>query len=158
MNEKFTLPLLNIFLFLMMFSSCRDRDKKGAYTQLEQAKMDKELLSGIDRVKFEGTMDDKTLNLYVLKNKNGVEAAFSNYGQRLVSLMVPDKNGKIEDIVLGYSSLDKYQTNRPFFATFKAFIIKKSFDSSNASVFFLSVPLRICILAAGQTFSIDCFH
>ena len=113
--KNYTLPLINIFLFLMMFSSCRDRDKKGADTQLEQAKMDKELLSGIDRVKFEGTMDDKTLNLYVLKNKNGVEAAFSNYGQRLVSLMVPDKNGKIEDIVLGYSSLDKYQTNSGYF-------------------------------------------
>jgi len=93
----------------MMFSSCRDRDKKGADTQLEQAKMNKELLSGIDKVNFEGTIDDKTVNLYVLKNKNGIEAAFSNYGQRLVSLMVPDKNGKMEDIVLGYSSLDKYQ-------------------------------------------------
>ncbi len=110
-----TLPLINIFLFLMMLSSCRDRDKKGSETQLEQTKMDKELLSGIDKVNFEGTIDDKTVNLYVLKNKNGIEAAFSNYGQRLVSLMVPDKNGKMEDIVLGYSSLDKYQINSGYF-------------------------------------------
>jgi len=110
-----TLPLINIFLFLIMFSSCRDRDKKGADTQLEQAKMDNELLSGIEKVNFEGTIDDKSVNLYVLKNKNGIEAAFSNYGQRLVSLMAPDRNGKIEDIVLGYTTLKDYQTNSGYF-------------------------------------------
>ena len=57
----------------MIFSSCRDQDKKGADTQLEQAKMHKELLSGINRIDFEGTIDGKTVNLYVLKNKNGIE-------------------------------------------------------------------------------------
>jgi len=98
-----------------MFSSCRDQNKKGADTQVEQAKMAKELLSGIDRVNFEGTIDGKTVNLYVLKNKNGIEVAFSNYGQRLVSLMVPDKNGKLEDIVLGYTTLKDYQTNSGYF-------------------------------------------
>jgi aldose 1-epimerase len=55
------------------------------------------------------------VNLYVLKNKNGIEAAFSNYGQRLVSLMAPDRNGKIEDIVLGYTTLKDYQTNSGYF-------------------------------------------
>jgi aldose 1-epimerase len=100
-----------------MFSSCRDQNKKGTETQLEEVKMDKELLSGIERVNFEGTIDGKTVNLYVLKNKNGIEVAFSNYGQRLVSLMVPDKNGKMEDIVLGYSSLDKYQKNSGYFGS-----------------------------------------
>ena len=110
-----TLLLINIFLFLIMFSSCRDQNKKGADTQLEQAKMDKELLSGIERVNFEGTIDGKTVNLYVLKNINGIEVAFSNYGQRLVSLMVPDKNGKMEDIVLGYTTLKDYLTNSGYF-------------------------------------------
>lgn len=104
-----TLHLLNIFLILMLFAGCGDRDKKSTETQLEQSKIDKKLLSEIDRVNFEGTIDDNSVHLYALKNKNGIEAAFSNYGQRLVSLMVPDKNGKMEDIVLGYSSLDKYQ-------------------------------------------------
>lgn len=111
------LQLINIFLFLMIFSSCRDQDKKSADTQLEQAKMHKELLSGIDRVNFEGTIDGKTVNLYVLKNKNGIEVAFSNYGQRLVSLMVPDKNGKMDDIVLGYTTLKDYLTNSGYFGS-----------------------------------------
>ncbi len=112
-----TLPLINIFLFLTMFSSCKDQDKKGTDTQLDQAKMDKELNSGIDRVNFEGTIDDKTVNLYVLKNENGIEAAFSNYGQRLVSLMAPDRNGKMEDIVLGYTTLKDYLTNSGYFGS-----------------------------------------
>ena len=100
-----------------MLSSCKDQDKKGADTQVEEAKINKMLLSGINRIDFESSINDKTVNLYVLKNKNGIEAAFSNYGQRLVSLMVPDKNGKMEDIVLGYSSLDKYQKNSGYFGS-----------------------------------------
>ncbi len=45
-------------------------------------------------------------NLYILKNTNGITAAFTNYGQRLVSLAVPDSNGKFADIVLGFSTLE----------------------------------------------------
>ena len=37
-----------------------------------------------------------------------MEVTFTNYGQRLVSLLVPDKNGKLDDIVLGFSTLDEY--------------------------------------------------
>ena len=49
-----------------------------------------------------------SVKLYVLTNKNGIEATFTNFGQRLVSLYVPDKKGNFKDIVLGYSSLDQY--------------------------------------------------
>jgi len=102
------LPLLNLFLFLMLFTSCNERNKKSSLTQIEMNNTNIELLSGIDRVNFERTIDDKAVKLYVLKNKGGLEAVFSNYGQRLISLMVPDKNGEMKDIVLGYSSLDQY--------------------------------------------------
>jgi aldose 1-epimerase len=44
----------------------------------------------------------------VLKNKNGAEACITNYGGRLVSVMVPDKNGKMTDVVLGYDNVDQY--------------------------------------------------
>jgi aldose 1-epimerase len=57
---------------------------------------------------FHQTVDGLQVDLFILKNKNGLEMAVTNYGGRVVSLLVPDKNGKMEDIVLGYESLDGY--------------------------------------------------
>ena len=50
--------------------------------------------------------------LYVLKNKNGVEAVVSDFGALLVHLYVPDKNGVKRDVVLGYDDLNGYEHNR----------------------------------------------
>ena len=58
---------------------------------------------------FEKTIDGKQTHLYTLKNKNGVEAAITNFGGRLVSLLVPDKNGKMVDVVEGLTSIDGYK-------------------------------------------------
>jgi aldose 1-epimerase len=58
---------------------------------------------------FEKNIDGKQTHLYTLKNKNGVEAAITNFGGRLVSLLVPDKNGKMVDVVEGLSSIDGYK-------------------------------------------------
>lgn len=58
---------------------------------------------------FETTIDGKPTDLYVLKNHNGMEAAFTNYGGRVVSLLVPDKNGKMTDVVDGFNSVEGYE-------------------------------------------------
>jgi aldose 1-epimerase len=50
------------------------------------------------------------LELYSLTNKNGLAMTVTNFGGRIVTLLVPDKNGEIEDVVLGYDSLKKYLT------------------------------------------------
>jgi len=55
-----------------------------------------------------GVADGKPVYLYVLKNRNGVEAKFTNYGATLVSLLVPDRTGKFADIVLGYDDVNGY--------------------------------------------------
>ena len=47
--------------------------------------------SGLDKAKFETTVDSKKTDLYVLKNAEGMEVCLTNYGGRIVSLMVPDK-------------------------------------------------------------------
>ena len=65
-------------------------------------------LSGLDPQKFESTVAGKPTKLYVLKNKNGVEACITNFGGRLVSLMVPDKNGTLTDVVLGHDNIKDY--------------------------------------------------
>ena len=58
---------------------------------------------------FEKTIDGRHTHLYVLKNKNGMEAAITNYGGHLVALMVPGKAGKLTDVVIGFDDIDKYK-------------------------------------------------
>jgi len=57
---------------------------------------------------FKAVIDGDSISLYTLTNKNGLKADFTNYGQRLIALNVPDKNGKMGDVVLGLSTLDDY--------------------------------------------------
>ena len=61
---------------------------------------------------FEKTIDGKQTHLYVLKNKHGMEAAVTNYGGRIVSLLVPDKNGKLTDVVLGFESVEGFENSK----------------------------------------------
>jgi aldose 1-epimerase len=61
-----------------------------------------------DTAAFHDTVDGFSTALYVLKNKQGASAAVTNYGARLVSLLVPDKKGVLTDVVLGYDSVGKY--------------------------------------------------
>ena len=58
---------------------------------------------------FEKTIDGKQTHLYILKNKSGMEAAVTNYGGHLVSIMIPDKTGKLTDVAIGFDSIDGYK-------------------------------------------------
>lgn len=60
-----------------------------------------------DPVAFHDTVDGQSTNLYILKNKK-ISAAITNYGARVVSLLVPDQKGTLTDVVLGYDSIGKY--------------------------------------------------
>jgi aldose 1-epimerase len=65
---------------------------------------------------FQKSIDGKNADLYILKNKNGVEAAFTNYGARIISLKVPDQHGVQTDVVVGFSGVDQYiQSTEPYF-------------------------------------------
>ena len=65
-------------------------------------------LSGLDPVKFQTTVNDAQTHLYTLKNKAGMEVCITNFGGRIVSIMVPDKNGAMQDVVLGFDSIADY--------------------------------------------------
>jgi aldose 1-epimerase len=70
----------------------------------------------INRQDFKSVIDGKKVDLFTLKNKNELVAQITNYGGRVVSLWVPDKSGRFEDIVLGYDSLEGYlQSNEIYF-------------------------------------------
>jgi aldose 1-epimerase len=64
---------------------------------------------------FGKTPDGEQVDLYTLTNKNGMEAAISTYGGAVVSLEVPDRNGKLGDVVLGYDSIDGYGSDKSYF-------------------------------------------
>ena len=64
---------------------------------------------------FGKTPDGTPVDLYTLRNANGAEAQICNYGGIVISLKVPDRNGKMGDVVLGYDNLDDYLKNSPYF-------------------------------------------
>ena len=67
-------------------------------------------LSGLDPAKFETLVDgNKEVKLYTLKNAAGMEVCITNFGGRLVSIMVPDKDGKMTDVLLGFDNVSDYQ-------------------------------------------------
>lgn len=70
--------------------------------------------AGIDPEDFHLEVDGKTVRLLVLKNNNGLELTVTNYGASIVSLMVPDKDGKKEDILLGFDKLEGYLLTKTY--------------------------------------------
>ena len=65
-------------------------------------------VSGIDPAKFDTTIQDKPVKLYTLKNTSGMEVCITNYGGRVVSLVVPDRDGRPTDVVLGFDNIAQY--------------------------------------------------
>ncbi|HEY6077887.1 MAG TPA: aldose epimerase family protein [Polyangiaceae bacterium] len=62
-----------------------------------------------------GTVNGAAVKLYTLRNKNGLVAKITNYGGIITEFHVPDKAGKLADIVLGYDKLDDYVKATPYF-------------------------------------------
>ena len=88
---------------LCLLTACGGAEKQEAAPQ--------KTLSGLEQAKFVSEVDGKPTALYVLTNQQGAEACVTNWGGRLVSVMVPDKNGKLTDVVLGYDNIDQYVAN-----------------------------------------------
>lgn len=90
----------------------------GCVNKQKQAPVEDTTLSGLKKSAFRTEVDGDSTDLYVLKNVNGVEVAVTNYGGRIVSVMVPDKEGNLKDVVLGFDSIQDYiNINNDFGAT-----------------------------------------
>lgn len=74
----------------------------------EKANSGKSVLLTTSPADFEAEVDGDSVKLYTLTNGNAV-AAITNYGARVVSLLVPDKKGELVDVVLGYKDISLYQ-------------------------------------------------
>jgi len=74
--------------------------------------------SGLKKSNFRTEIDGKKNNLYVMTNKNGMEVCMTNFGARIVSIYVPDRDGNFADVVLGFDSISGYQNNKTDFGAF----------------------------------------
>lgn len=81
---------------MIMMTGCGNGEKQCA-TQ-----------SGVAPEAFNSVVDGDSTALYVLKNNTGMEVCVTNYGGRIVSIMVPDRDGKMRDVVLGFDSIGPY--------------------------------------------------
>ncbi|HKT13454.1 MAG TPA: aldose epimerase family protein [Terriglobia bacterium] len=59
--------------------------------------------------------DGQEVHLYTLTNANGLQVAITNYGGRIVSILAPDRNGKMADVVLGFDNLPDYMKYNTYF-------------------------------------------
>ena len=68
--------------------------------------------SNLNPEQFADTINGKATALYTLKNANGMEVCITNYGGRVVSIMVPDRDGNFKDVVLGYDNVQQYADSK----------------------------------------------
>ena len=71
--------------------------------------------SGLLSSNFKSEINGKENNLYVMKNANGMEVCITNFGARIVSILVPDKTGTMQDVVLGFDNIKDYSNNKTDF-------------------------------------------
>ncbi len=94
-NIKF--KALSVGIACCLMSACGVQNGNNATT-----------VSGLSTAAFDTTINNKPVKLYTLSNNNGMEVCITNFGGRIVSLVVPDKNGKHTDVVLGYDNIAQY--------------------------------------------------
>ena len=104
MMKNFKSLMLGTGLAMVLLCACdpKTNKPKDAATQ-----------PGLEAAKFDTTYTDslkgeKKVGLYTLKNEKGMIVNITNFGGRIAAIYVPDKNGKLQDVVLGFESADAY--------------------------------------------------
>jgi aldose 1-epimerase len=96
-----------LVLILFAFAGCNFiQDKKNEQKTEIQVNIKKEIF---------GQVGNDTVYLYTFSNKNGVKVKITNYGGIVTSILVPDRNGNYDDVVLGYDHLQGYLNETPYF-------------------------------------------
>lgn len=99
---------VGIFLAISagVFTSCNNNQAQNKATMTDSIATSKMLPAESG---FEQTIDGKQIKLYYLKGKNGMQAAITNYGGRVVSLLVKSQAGNMVDVIAGFDNLKGYQ-------------------------------------------------
>ena len=94
---KYVKSILGTGVVLSLLAACAPQEPKQELT-----------VSGLIPEDFKTEVNGKQTDLYVLKNASGMEVCITNFGGRIVSIMVPNKNGEMKDVVLGFSNIQAY--------------------------------------------------
>jgi len=101
MSMKKTILLTSILLIsLILIQACKQPGKPGITSSV-----------------FGKLPDGREVKIYTLVNSEGNTAKITDFGAKLVSLIVPDKSGKVADVILGYDSLSQYLKGDPYFGS-----------------------------------------
>jgi aldose 1-epimerase len=106
--ERSLNAIIAALAFITVLSGCDARENKTVKSASDKVKLK------VMKENF-GTADGKPVNLFTLQNINGITVKITNYGGIITSILTPDKQGNMGDIVLGYDSLYQYIANSPYF-------------------------------------------
>jgi aldose 1-epimerase len=110
MNTKNNIITLFLLGTSLLAASCNEHKGKQNNSSNNSTEV------SLEAKDFKKTIDGKETALYTLVNKSGVNALITNYGGRLVSLYVPDAQGKLTDVVAGFDSVEGFQNSaEPYF-------------------------------------------
>jgi len=99
------------FCCLVLLASCGDKSSKNS----NESVTDSDSLPTIGSAPFDKLPDGTQIDKYTLEAKDGQKIEIITYGGIITSWMVPDKNGKLGDVVLGHDSMEGYLTPSPYF-------------------------------------------
>ena len=97
--------LFKIYVILALLLGCTQKNNKTNTMPLVT----------IEKKQFGTTMEGQNVDQYLLKNKSGMQISIITYGGIITSWTAADKNGDYKDIVLGYNTLEEYETETPYF-------------------------------------------
>ncbi|MBA4283755.1 MAG: galactose-1-epimerase [Candidatus Puniceispirillum sp.] len=105
-----------LFSALLLLNSCKKNQQDNSVEPVKSMTKTINVQPAVlDSTDFKGEIEGKKVSLYWIKNKN-IQAAFTNYGGRLVSLLVKNKNNEFVDVVVGFKSIQEYQNStEPYF-------------------------------------------
>ena len=105
-----------VFLFVAAAAAACNNDNTTKTTQKMSTDSTEVVTNFPARSGFTDSIDGKPTDLYLLKNSKGVSLAVTNYGGRFVGLLVPDKTGKLRDVVVGFKTLQEFvNSSEPYF-------------------------------------------
>lgn len=104
------MKLAIVFIAATFFVACKSKNNSAeseTNTSNSNAAASKVIM--LDTTLYNTELNGKPVKLYTIKNSTGAYATITNYGGRVASIVVPDKNGVLTDVVLGYDSVKTYQ-------------------------------------------------
>ncbi|MBV9961271.1 MAG: galactose mutarotase [Parafilimonas sp.] len=109
MNITKKINYLSVTIALLAFAACQNNSTMSTTSDSTTTETDSSVNTSLIPLSknFHSTFDGKQTNLYVLKNGN-MQVAVTNYGARIVSIVVPDKNGNPTDVAVGHDNVDDY--------------------------------------------------